>query len=882
MPEKALRALHQAVNALNKTDSLSILNIDEALFDSPETTLEYRARCKAWTQLKNTASSIPDLLQQPDSIALVGFLGHFSSGKSSLINALLDVAGENPEHEREVGQHPTDTRITLITHRDHANLVKGSAYTALDTIDVVRGPALDFLQHATLVDTPGLGNDEVEHEAVSRFLHLCHVLVITIAARVPFADKDKDFELLDTAFNGLEGVPKILVITSSEEFLSSRQGRFETDWQQDLAETFWQEALERLKNDPRFRNHLSQFHDAGPFFVDSKEPFGVDEVKEALLPIVTDGRQRSRIRRAQGRYVLATAAEALDVLLAYIGERSRNLKRLREEAQRRAKETEDAVEELLQSLESSFETTRQRLREGRQTTPTVAFGIERAVTPQAIKEADREAVRGLERQLVATLSQRMTENRKSTWRLVLRFFRGRTRRGGWLRTRKPEELDLSSDLPFSLSRDIPELAPVSEACARSMRDLVNQQVVSTVASCTQHLRGRSEAQTIGSATYEIESLLHHFERKLDHSIRGLYAYVTAPDSLDLLREHGFVEFDRSGKQLPQTESIDALRLPGFASIEEASETSKERLRSLAPEHDEGLRRVLEEMDAWAESTEDGRLRLGEDHGETVARRVEAVCQRGFSEFVSGVSQHIDRLVERTDEAANVVTEARQRVREARLKFLTRGVWIVGVGLAVLGAFYTFAPSGFERLLEGLRDNLQAILLSTVPTIVIPALGYFLIGARNEDLRQALKIVWIKKWTSYRERKGLEKSLAEYFDESYTRLVTSLGETPLEVDEAIVEGIVGRLRSQDESYGRMEKALKDARRAIGARSRLFDEYINVVRQRLDGIPQELRDRASAIKESAIEEHLSRIEVATEAVEGVEADVRRIADIAAGPH
>ena len=48
---------------------------------------------------------------------------------------------------------------------------------------------------------------------MARFLHLCHVLVITIDGRRPFADKDKDFELLDTAFNKLAGVPKILVVT---------------------------------------------------------------------------------------------------------------------------------------------------------------------------------------------------------------------------------------------------------------------------------------------------------------------------------------------------------------------------------------------------------------------------------------------------------------------------------------------------------------------------------------------------------------------------------------------------------------------------------------------------------------------------------------------
>ena len=171
MLEQTLRSLHEAVLALNNPECRSILNIDEDFLDSPNTTLEYIGRRRAWIQLRNIAESIPDLLSQSDSIALVGFLGHFSSGKSSLINALLDVSiDESPGYKREVGQHPTDTGITLITHRDHAQLVRKSAYTAVDAVDVVHGPALEFLEHATLVDTPGLGNEEAEHEAVTRFL----------------------------------------------------------------------------------------------------------------------------------------------------------------------------------------------------------------------------------------------------------------------------------------------------------------------------------------------------------------------------------------------------------------------------------------------------------------------------------------------------------------------------------------------------------------------------------------------------------------------------------------------------------------------------------------------------------------------------------------
>ena len=47
MLDLTLRDLHQAVAALDNPDSLSILNIDEDLLDSPDTTLEYLDRCQS-------------------------------------------------------------------------------------------------------------------------------------------------------------------------------------------------------------------------------------------------------------------------------------------------------------------------------------------------------------------------------------------------------------------------------------------------------------------------------------------------------------------------------------------------------------------------------------------------------------------------------------------------------------------------------------------------------------------------------------------------------------------------------------------------------------------------------------------------------------------
>ena len=54
-----------------------------------------------------------------------------------------------------------------------------------------------------------------------------------------------------------------------------------------------------------------------------------------------------------------------------------------------------------------------------------------------------------------------------------------------------------------------------------------------------------------------------------------------------------------------------------------------------------------------------------------------------------------------------------------------------------------------------------------------------------------------------------------------------------------------------------KALSGLQSLIAARCGVFDEFIGVVNQHLDGIPKELRETASEVKKHAIEEHMSRI-------------------------
>ena len=874
MLENKLTYLNRAVDDLTNSESLSILNIDEDLLESPTTTLEYVERCHAWIRLRNIAKSIPDLLGQSNNIALIGFLGHFSSGKSSLINALLEVTNiENPGYKREVGLHPTDTGITITTHRDHAHLVKKSAYTAIDNVQVIHGPALEFLEHAALVDTPGLGNEAAEHEAVTRFLHLCHVLVITIDGRRPFADKDKDFDLLNTAFNKLSGVPKILVITSAEEFLTSRMGNFCTDWQSAKAESFWNEAIERLKRDPRFQDHLQRFQTAPRFFVDSKEGFRVEEVKNELLPIVTGDAQRSRIRQAQGQYVLSVAAEALNTLLAYITTRSENLNRLLEEAQGRADGTTTAVDQILESLNSSFDHEKQKLQEVRQHTPSGNFRIEEVVTPQSISSSQGAALSSVEGKIREATEQQLQRVRGRVWYSVHKYSKARTRR--WF----PRAKELNSNTVFGAQFGVgeyrSELGALSMKCAQAALRAVNQQIAGTFANMNQYIQRRTEAWEIGSRQHAIEVALEHFGRVHDDSIKSFYAYISAPSSIDLLREHGFVGFNEFGGQAVQTESVNSLQSSGFLTIHQAAEKCKDRLRALEREERAEPSEAAQDEEAWlVEDTE-----LGDGYFGCLVDYIEEKYRRELEKFVSRLKGCVEEYEDNINIERRRVAELRGRIWKARMA-LTIRVLVVTCLMMISGLLFEgLAPSQFRMMLEAIsQDLIVTAVVGVVSTIFVLLLSYVIVGARNRGMRLALQSILVERAISCWRRRGLGNMLREKFDEHYGQLVTNVGETPLELDEAVANGVIERVKKHSQSYQRSVQVLEELREAIEARSEIFDQYVSAINQRLSEIPNELRGSSDRIKESAIEEHLDRIRKAVEKVERVRSQIQAIADIA----
>jgi GTP-binding protein EngB required for normal cell division len=117
-------------------------------------------------------NQVRDALFHADHPFLMVFVGPFSAGKSSLINALLGKSDLLP-----VGPIPTTDRIAILRYGEQAQRMNSGG-----EFDTVFYPS-PLLQKVSLVDTPGLQSVMQRHEATTRaFLHRSDLVFLTMLA----------------------------------------------------------------------------------------------------------------------------------------------------------------------------------------------------------------------------------------------------------------------------------------------------------------------------------------------------------------------------------------------------------------------------------------------------------------------------------------------------------------------------------------------------------------------------------------------------------------------------------------------------------------------------------------------------------------------------
>ena len=105
--------------------------------------------------------------EREKNLIYVGFMGHFSTGKSSTINSLLNLEKDS-KNSRRVALNPVDQSITLITHdRNRDSLLN----ITKESLVSIRSSFIesDFLENVVIADTPGTGDPILVHAIAQDF-----------------------------------------------------------------------------------------------------------------------------------------------------------------------------------------------------------------------------------------------------------------------------------------------------------------------------------------------------------------------------------------------------------------------------------------------------------------------------------------------------------------------------------------------------------------------------------------------------------------------------------------------------------------------------------------------------------------------------------------
>src|ERR1035437_2606633 len=188
------------------------------LLDEPETgeALDLARNARTTEQyniLRRLRKSLTQYLERDGDLFYIGLVGHFSSGKSSTINSVLNTWGT--DRERETDLNPTDTTITLITSENNAKSLLGVIREGHVTIrhESVNNELLDKV---VIADTPGSGDTQFVEEVARDFLPICDVILFFFSATSPL-DKT-DLPLLTEIHKRLRFIPIRFIVTRADEF----------------------------------------------------------------------------------------------------------------------------------------------------------------------------------------------------------------------------------------------------------------------------------------------------------------------------------------------------------------------------------------------------------------------------------------------------------------------------------------------------------------------------------------------------------------------------------------------------------------------------------------------------------------------------------------
>ncbi|KAA6351606.1 hypothetical protein EZS27_000997 [termite gut metagenome] len=228
-----------------------------------------------YEELKRISNSLEQYIKKDIGLFYVGFLGSYSSGKTSTINSLLEIW--ETDKARKVSNNPTDDCITLITNQSNVQNVFTFAKEGAISIRTATNFDISFLNNIVLMDTPGSGDPNIIESIVRDSLPLCDLIVYTLNATAPFTDIDKPF--LVAQQSKLKNIPILFILTRANEFQKNKTTSLSE-------ETFdnnkYSVELQILINRINEAIKICEFTEKDFFIIDNNHRYNIDKLKNKI------------------------------------------------------------------------------------------------------------------------------------------------------------------------------------------------------------------------------------------------------------------------------------------------------------------------------------------------------------------------------------------------------------------------------------------------------------------------------------------------------------------------------------------------------------------------------------------------------------------------
>ncbi len=281
-----LKSLEQIIALTNEDLAKKVLEIESNIESS-----------RNYDLLRRIHKSVSQYIEKKRDLVYIGFMGHFSSGKSSTINSLLSLSGKDA---REVDLHPSDKAISLITHPiNEPSFIKLVSYGNTPVRPVI--VEHEFLRHLVFIDTPGTGDTDplLVNELMQDYLPICDIILYFFSSTNPL-DKN-DLPLLKAKHTNLPLIPTKFVVTRADEFRNDFDNQISDENFNSLsAEKFIVKAKARIEESiDLFKVELSDF-----FTIDNKKGYKVNKLLEFIEEFTSSDNLQNKIKMHEYKVAL--------------------------------------------------------------------------------------------------------------------------------------------------------------------------------------------------------------------------------------------------------------------------------------------------------------------------------------------------------------------------------------------------------------------------------------------------------------------------------------------------------------------------------------------------------------------------------------------------